>query len=68
MVKVMSAPVIAAFCVLGIVMILLNRQIDSFDAILLLLVGVLFEELRRYERHLEKERALEVENSNRDDN
>jgi len=50
MVKIMSTPVILAFCVVGIVLILLNMRIDSFDIVLVFLLGAAFEELRRQEK------------------
>ena len=53
MVKIMSAPVIIAFCLVGIFIVIVNERIDPFDPIMIFLLGVLFEELRRMERYNE---------------
>ena len=58
MVKVMSTPIILTFCIVGIILILLNARIDSFDPILVLLIGAAFEALRREERKQEREEMM----------
>ena len=54
--KILVRPLIIGICCILIILVFINRAIDLGDAVLIFAIGILVEELRRYEKKEEQNR------------